>query len=227
MTQAATCLTACMGHIHADVLHTCRLLTCLLGHPAVTVLSYLYVSIIFVGECCLQAHLWWAAAGSGLRCALIALLDDLPPDLPLLLLATAELATDPAATAAAVGQQRQQQLRLAAAAAASSSSNAQLQQQQQQDLEALGIEPSLAALFPALGSFEELLQSPQQHSMQQQQQQVAAAAGCGVLGRVLLGQMGPAERRGMFKVSHTPIHKATKDNPLHNTMHGSCTPSAS
>ncbi|WIA11343.1 hypothetical protein OEZ85_011465 [Tetradesmus obliquus] len=144
-----------------------------------------------------QAHLWWAAAGSGLRCALIALLDDLPPDLPLLLLATAELATDPAA-AAAVGQQRQQQLRLAAAAASSSSSGAQLQQQQ--DLEALGIEPSLAALFPALGGFEELLQSPQQHStQQQQQQQVAAAAGCGVLGRVLLGQVGPAERRGMFK----------------------------
>jgi hypothetical protein len=41
------------------------------------------------------------------------------------------------------------------------------------------------------------MHSPQQ----QQQQQLAAAAGCGVLGRVLLGQVGPAERREMFQVS--------------------------
>ncbi|KAF6261685.1 hypothetical protein COO60DRAFT_1699727 [Scenedesmus sp. NREL 46B-D3] len=150
-----------------------------------------------------QAHLWWAAAGSGLRCALIALLDDLPPDLPLLLLATAELAADPAAAAAeaaeadgaaagSAAQHTQQQLTLAAAEAGSGSGAQQLQQQQQ-CLESLGLEPSLAALFPALGSLEELLHSPQQ---QQQQQQ---PAGCGVLGRVLLGRVGPAQRQEMFK----------------------------
>jgi hypothetical protein len=156
---------------------------------------------LICAPCCLQAHLWWAAAGSGLRCALIALLDDLPPDLPLLLLATAELATEPAAEAG-VQRNRQQQLRLPAAASGGGSTAQQQQQQHQQCLESLGLEHSLAALFPALGSVEELLHSPQQQQQQLGQQQQQAAAGCGVLGRVILGRVRSAGRREMFKVNN-------------------------
>jgi hypothetical protein len=153
-----------------------------------------------------------------LRCALIALLDDLPADLPLLLLATAELAAD-AATAAEGGQHRQQQLRLPAAASGSCSGaqhQQEQQQQQQPSLESMGLEPSLAALFPALGSVDELSQSLQQQQQQQQQnhhhhQQQQPAAGCDVLGRVLLGQVGPAERKQMFKVSDLHASVASVD----------------
>lgn len=111
--------------------------------------------------------MWWAAAGSGLRCALVALLDDMPPDTPLLLLATAELpAADP--DAAAAGRSKSSNSRklltgllpiTSAAAAAAGCSNAGRDdhlQQQQPDLEELGLEPSLAALFPPLGQLSDI-----------------------------------------------------------------------
>lgn len=176
--------------------------------------------------CCgcvaVQAHLWWAAAGSGLRCALTALLDDLPPDLPLLLLATVDLAEEPsgmaeeyeAANAAGRSKTEQlwqlQQARLATAGASSSQVFVHGQQQQQQSIELLGLDASLAELFPAVGSLAELVQGPAQQQQQrqqdvslqqhQQQQQLATVAGCDVLGRVVLGYPGAAERQEMFKV---------------------------
>jgi hypothetical protein len=188
--------------------------------------------------------MWWAAAGSGLRCALVALLDDMPPDTPLLLLATAELpASDPGTAAAGPGKSSSNSRRLltgplqitsAAAAAAAGCSNAgredHLQQQQQPDLEALGLEPSLAALFPPLGQLSDiqaLLSDLQQHrrrsrspvqeaarllarrpeqqlqssgQQQKQAEDTAAGAGCDVLGWVLLEAPGPSQRRNMFQV---------------------------
>jgi len=148
---------------------------------------------------CLQAHLWWAAAGSGLRAALVALLDDLPPDMPVLLLATAEL-SGPAAASAPQQQQRWRlRLPVPPSSGGSSSMYQQLaghhQQQQQQHcdlLDQLGLDPALAALFPNHGNISEA-----QQQRQQQQQQVL---GCGVLGWVLLGPVAAAERQQMFKV---------------------------
>lgn len=184
----------------------------------------------------LQAHLWWAAAGSGLRCALVALLDDLPADLPLMLLATAELPpTDPAAAAASTLPGSSSRLLLpagatptaaAAAAAGVRSSPRGLagpssscgSKQQQDVLEELGMDPTLAALFPALGRLSDLqgllqglqkqvstsaAQEGQPQDPQRQQegpQQEQAQQGCDALGWVLLGKPGPAERRKMFKV---------------------------
>lgn len=182
-----------------------------------------------------QAHLWWAAAGSGLRCALVALLDDLPADLPLLLLATAELpATDSeAAAAGAAGSSRRllpgPSSTAAAAAAGRASTGANGQEQPGECLEELGLDPTLAALFPPLGCLSDLQglllpqtsqqdtglpqaqQNPQggladhqqQQQLEQQCSQGARAAGHGraVLGWVLLQPPGALERRKMFQAS--------------------------
>lgn len=173
----------------------------------------------------LQAHLWWAAAGSGLRCALVALLDDLPPDLPLMLLATAELPADAAASASLPSSSSRRLLTAPGATAAAAagggaagrSMQQRMQQQQQEYLEELGMDPSLAALFPPLGQISDThgpqLQRVQVHASTpaadqgqtaaQGQHQQDAGRGCDVLGWVLLDSPGPNERRGMFKVSWT------------------------
>lgn len=141
----------------------------------------------------------------------MALLDDLPPDLPLLLLATAKLPTaDPAAAAAALSSSSSRLLTApgAAAADAAGSSKQQRKQQQREHLEQLGMDPTLAALFPPLGQISDvqsLVDGLQQQAglldmQQQQQQRLQAGDGSDVLGWVLLGQPGPDERRRMFKV---------------------------
>lgn len=192
-----------------------------------------YQLVISCGK--LQAHLWWAAAGSGLRCALVALLDDLPADLPLLLLATAELpATDADAAAAGTAGSSRRLLpgpssTAAAAAAGRASTAASGQEQPGECLEELGLDPTLAALFPPLGCLSDLQglllrktaqqdadlpqgqQNPQagmadpqqQQQLEQHCSQVEAAAGHGrgVLGWVLLQPPGPLERRKMFQAS--------------------------
>lgn len=173
-----------------------------------------------------QAHLWWAAAGSGLRCALVALLDDLPPDLPLMLLATAELPADTAAAASLPSSSSRRRLLTAPGAAAAAAGGGaaghsiqqRMQQQQQQEhLEELGMDPSLAALFPPLGQVSDTqgqqlqgVQVPASTPAAQQRQTAAlgqhqqdAGRGCDVLGWVLLDSPGPNERRGMFKVTWT------------------------
>lgn len=122
----------------------------------------------------------------------MALLDDLPADMPLLLLATAELPpADPAVAAAAgpagAGSSNSRRLLLgpspAAAAAAAAAgvgggaSSAASQQRQQgvDSLEELGLDPTLAALFPPLGRVSDiktlLLQASTQQQQQRQQQQ--------------------------------------------------------
>lgn len=93
----------------------------------------------------------------------------------------------------------------------------QRMQQQQEYLEELGMDPSLAALFPPLGQVSDTqgqqLQDVHVHASTpaaqqgqtaaQGQHQQDAGVGCDVLGWVLLDSPGPNERRGMFKVSWT------------------------
>jgi hypothetical protein len=140
----------------------------------------------------------------------VALLDDLPPDLPLLLLATAELPTaDAAASAAALPSSSRRLLTspgaaAAAADAAGSSKQQCKQQRQQQDhLEQLGLDPTLAALFPPLGQMcdiQNLVDGLQQQAGLTNMQLQQAGGGSDVLGWVVLGKPGPDERRRMFKV---------------------------
>jgi hypothetical protein len=175
---------------------------------------------------------------------LVALLDDMPPDTPLLLLATAELpasASDAAAAGPGKGSNSRKLLpgplpiasaAAAAAAAAGCSDGGQYLQQQQQkqkqqpELEALGMEPPLAALFPPLGQLSDIKallsdlqqqrrrsRSPveqaamllarrpdQQQQRQKQAEDAAAGAGCDLLGWVLLEAPGAFQRRNMFEV---------------------------
>lgn len=138
----------------------------------------------------------------------MALLDDLPVDVPLLLLATAELPTaDAPVVAAAVPSSSRRLLTApgAAAAHAAGSSQQQCKQQRQQEyLEQLGLDPTLAALFPPSGQMSDI-QSLVDTCLQQQaglsyMQQQQAGDGSDVLGWVVLGKPGPDERRRMFKV---------------------------
>ncbi len=129
-----------------------------------------------------------------MRCALVALLDDLPAELPVLLLATAELPCCPSsiarrsAAASAVGGGGMQlplqpaALPLPAAGGSSSASSSEEQQQQQRmaaaaaaPLEQLGLDAALGALFPCAGGADEVLLT-QQHRLLTQQHRTGAAA---------------------------------------------------